>query len=302
MRILLLSFLLFGLSVAYGQFTIGPQGVQQIFGAVTSVGREVVRAAENKKEQQEQERREEEYNNMLAQADALFASGQYREALDSYNTALRIKQEQYVRDQIARCNAEIARAERQEYQLLIDKADSLYARENYPAAIETYTAALERSNQQYAREKIAQVKADQERLQKVQFSGLLISDRRVDDLSSKAYSKDPYSDFIKPGKYTIIEDVLVYSSYQTLDGIAVPANMRLVIYSEPHFKGEVLLDINGPAIINNVSKKSVPVSAEAHERDFTAPLQDKFPRSVRTWSMNDMKAWINGSMEILVIP
>ena len=70
---------------------------------------------------------------------------------------------------------------------------------------------------QYPKDKIKEATADQERWKKVHFSGLLISDVRQDDLSSGAFSKDPYSDFIKPGKYNLITNLLVYSSYQTLD-------------------------------------------------------------------------------------
>lgn len=299
MKHTVLLFILFGFSTAYGQ--IGVYGAQQIFGAVTTVGREVVRAIEYKKEKDELERREEEYLGIVAHADQLFAAGQYSEASERYNAALRLKSEQYVRDQIARCNAEIARAERQEYQLLVDKADSLYAQLNYSEAIETYTAALGKSNQQYPKDQIEQVKADQERWQKVHFSGLLISDTRVDDLSSRAYFNDPYSDFIKPGKYPVIDNYLVYSNYQTLDGIAVPANMHLVVYSEPNFKGTVLVDVVGPAIINNSSKKNAPASEEVQTHEFVLPLQQKFPQSVRTWSVTNMNSWIKGSMEITTL-
>lgn len=295
----LLLFVLFSFSTAFSQ--LGAYGAQQVFGAVTTLGREVVRAVEYKKTKEEQELREEEYLNTVAHADQLFAAGQYREANERYNAALRLKSEQYVRDQIARCNAEIARAERQEYQLLLDKADSLYAQLNYSGAIEAYTAALERSNQQYPKDKIQQAKADQERWQKVHFSGLLIADTRQDDLSSRAYSKDPYSDFLKPGKYHLIDSYLVYSNYQTLDGIAIPANMRLVVYSEPNFQGTVLLDVSGPAIINNTSKKNSPASEEVQTREFIAPLQQKFPQSVRTWSVNNMNSWVKGSMEITIL-
>ena len=144
------------------------------------------------------------------------------------------------------------------------------------------------------------MKADQERWKKVHFSGLLISDTRKDELSSKAYSKDPFSDFVNPGKYNFIENLLVYSIYQTLDGIAVPENRRLIIYSEPNFKGTVLVDIVGPAIINNSSKKNSPDSAEIQTREFSKPLQERFPQSVRTWSVSDMNAWVKGSMEITI--
>ena len=301
MKHILLLVGLFGLSSAFGQIGGSTNGAQQVFGAVTSLGREVVRAAEQKKTKEEQEQREAEYNTTVQQGNLLFDQGKYREANDQYSLALRYKQEQYVRDQIARCNAELLRIERQEYQLLIDKADSLYAQLNFSAAIATYTEALTKKDVQYPKDKIKDAKADQERWGKVHFSGLLISDIREDDLSSRACAKDPYSDFIKAGKYNLINHLLVYSNYQTLDGIAVPANMRLVIYSEPNFKGTLLLDVTGPAIINNISEKNNPNAEEIRTREFMAPFQGKFPQSVRTWSVNDMKLWVKGSMEITTL-
>lgn len=300
-KLVTLFIILSGFSTAYGQIAIGTQGAQQIFGAVSSLGREVIRAAEQKKVREEQEQRELEYLGTVAQGDTFFVHGQYREAIEQYNQALTFKQEQYVKDQIARSNAELSRASRQEYQLLIDKADEQYAEMNYTAAIENYTAALEVRNEQYPKDRIEEIKASQERWKRVHFSGLLIADARKDDLSSKAYSKDPFSDFIKPGKYALIDDFLVYANFQTLDGIAVPANTRLVIYSEPHFKGQILVDVVGPAIINNSSKKNDAPSAEAHTREFAPPLHVIFPQSVRTWSNGDMNKWVKGSMEITTL-
>lgn len=300
MRYVLLFFTLFFFSELFGQFNIGTGGAYQVVNAVSTIGKEVVRAVEYKKEKQEIEQREAEYNNFVQQGDQLFDQGRYREALDTYNQASQIRQDQYVRDQVARCRTELARIEREEYQLLIDKADSLYKQLNYQEAIAIYTEALTKKDVQYPKDKIKEATEDQERWKKVHFSGLLISDIRQDDLSSGAFSKDPYSDFVKPGKYNFISNLLIYSNYQTLDGIAVPENMRLVIYSEPNFKGTVLLDITGPAIINNGSKKNNADAMEIQSREFTAPLQAHFPPSVRTWSVNDMKSWINGSMEITI--
>ncbi len=300
MKQALLLFILFGFSSVYGQVLLGTYGAQQVFGAVTTLGREVVRAAEYKKTKQEQEQREAEFNAFVQQGDQFFDQGKYQEASEQYKQALSYNPLQYLRDQIARCDAELARISREEYQLLIDKADSLYTQLNFQQAIETYTKALAKKDVQYPKDKIKEAKADQERWTKVHFSGLLISDRREDELSSRVYSKDPYSDFIQPGKYAVINDFLVYSNYQTLDGIAVPANMRLVIYSEPNFKGTILLDVVGPAIINNVNKKN-PSNSDIQTREFIAPLQEKFPQSARTWSVNDMKLWVKGSMEIITL-
>lgn len=297
---MLLFFTLFSFARLFGQFNIGAGGAYQVVNAVSTLGREVVRAVEYKKEKQEIEQREAEYSNLVQQGDRLFDQGQYQAALDTYNQASQIRQDQYVRDQVARCRTELARIEREEYQLLVDKADSLYKQLNFSAAITAYTEALAKKDVQYPKDKIKEATADQERWQKVHFSGLLISDARQDDLSSCAFSKDPYSDFVKPGKYNFTSNLLIYSSYQTLDGIAVPENMRLVVYSEPNFKGSVLLDVVGPAIINNGSKKNSPGAVEIQTRELKAPLQSHFPQSVRTWSPNDMKSWVNGSMEITI--
>jgi tetratricopeptide (TPR) repeat protein len=296
-RLVTLFIILSAFSTGYGQIAIGTQGAQQIFGAVSSLGRDIVRAAEYKKEKEEQEAREVEYTGIIARADELFIAGKYQEASELYNQALALKQDQYPRDQIARCNAELARVNKEEYQLLIDKADSSYTQMNYDLALKSYTEALTKKDLQYPKDQIRKIKADQDRWNKVHFSGLLISDSRTDDFTSRAFFNDPYSDFIKPGKYPLIDDFLVYANFQTLDGIAVPANTRLVIYSEPHFKGQTLVDVVGPAIINNSSKKD-NASLEAQNREFVAPLQTIFPQSVRTWSVSDMKSWTSGSMEI----
>ncbi len=300
MRYMLLFFTLFSFAKLFGQFNIGAGGAYQVVNAVSTLGREVVRAVEYKKEKQEIEQREAEYSNLVQQGDQLFDQGQYQAALDTYNQASQIRQDQYVRDQVARCRTELARIEREEYQLLVDKADSLYKQLNFSAAITAYTEALAKKEVPYARQKLKDAKADQIRWKQVQFSGLLISDRREENLTSKVCSNDPYSDFIHPGKYELLSNYLVYSSYQTLDGIAVPENMRLVIYSEPNFKGTKLLDVTGPAIINNVSKKAQASPSEIQVREFAEPLQDKFPQSVRNWSLSDMNSWVNGSMEIIV--
>jgi tetratricopeptide (TPR) repeat protein len=296
MKHTLLLLILFGYTSAFSQIILGTYGAQQVFGAVTTLGREVVRATEYKKAKQEQEQRDAEYDALVQQGDQLFRQQNYRDALESYNQALRYKQEQYVRDQVVRCNAELTRAERGEYQVLIDRGDSLYAQLSFSEAITTYQQALAKENLAYPKEKIKEVQADQERWKKVHFSGLLISDSRTDNLSSRVYSNDPFSDFLVTGNYPLIEESLIYSSFQTLDGIAVPENTRLVIYSEPNYKGQMLLNVVGPAIINNSAKKNDPVWAEAHNRDFSAPLQAVFPATTRIWSKGDMNQWIKGSM------
>jgi len=296
-RVLFLFLLFSGVSAGI-HAQINAQGAQIIFGSVSTVGREIKRTTDENKARKEQEEAEALYNEQVLAADQLFNQNKFAEAKAQYNQALTVKREQYVVDQIARCDAEIARANRSQYQILVDKGDSLMAEMKYDSAIETYNAALAVSNQKYATDRLAEAKAYQEMWKKVMFSGLLIADARVDEYSSKAFNKDPFSDYMKPGKYPIIDNALIYSNYKTLDGIAVPANMHLVIYSQPNFKGTVLLDIVGPAIINNISKNTSSETQELKNKTFAGPIESVFPASTRSWSSSDMNQWISGSMII----
>lgn len=290
------------LVLLFSATTVFAQGnIPFIFGSVTQIGREIKQTSEQRKAEAAREEQEETYFLTVSEADALFKAGDYARAIDLYNQALAIKEDQYARDQIARANAEIARKNNDEYQLLIDKADSLYNQLNYDQAIETYNLASAKRTNQYPKDQVVKVKFDQEHSKQVHFSGLLISDSRVESLSSKAFSNDPYSDFVKPGKYASISETLIYSNYQTLDGIAIPANTRIVVYSLPNFKGEKLLDVTGPAIINNITYKANAEAQEVQSKSFIAPLEINYPAAVRSWSKTDMKTWLGGSMDITTL-
>lgn len=295
-RIATLLVLLFSVSSGFAQGNI-----PFVFGTITTIGREIKQTSEQRQAAKVQEEQDEIYFLTVAEADGRFKEGEYAKAIDLYNQALAIKEEQYVRDQIARANAEIARKNNDEYQLLIDKADSLYNQLNYDKAIETYNLAIAKRGDQYPKDQIVKVKFDQEHSKQVHFSGLLISDSRVETLSSKAFSNDPYSDFVKAGKYPSMNETLIYSNYQTLDGIAVPANTRIIIYKLPNFKGDVLLDVTGPAIINNLTYKEIPDAKEVQTKAFIGPLEINYPASVRSWSKTDMKTWLGGSMDIIAL-
>ena len=296
----LILFLTF-LSTSFAQFFPGGlPGAGQVVTTVGTIGRNIYQAKQMQEQNKEREEFEANYAAIVADADTLYNRGKYEEAISGYNLALSIKQEQYPKDQIGRATIEIARARREAYQLLIDKSDSLYAEMSYDAAIAGYKEALSIKSEQYPNDQVLKANAEIARWKKVHFSGLLISDTRIDELSSKAYSDDPYSDFVRPGKYASMEQYLTYSGYQVLDGIAVPANTRLIVYNEQNFKGKVLLDVTGPAIISNSRLKNTPDAAETHVKNYSLPvLQSLFPQSVRQWSATDMQTWLKGSMEII---
>jgi tetratricopeptide (TPR) repeat protein len=298
MHKLVLLFLLLGCSSAFGQFSIGAQGVYQIINVVSSLGREAVIAAEYRKSKKEQQAHEAEYMTALQSADSLFLKEKYSEAINQYNRALQFRQDEYAISQIARSNTELARIDLQRYEALLDTADAKYIQLDYKAAIQYYTTALEIREEEYPRAKIELAQAKQELWKKVHFSTMLISDSSVADLSSQAFGMDSYSNFIPLGQYPVLNDLLGNSANQTPNGIAIPANVHFVLYSETHFKGKILVDVVGPAIINNGSKKNHSTSVVIHSKTFSPALQKIFPQTLRNWSASDMKDWYKGSMEI----
>lgn len=298
MKQILLFGLLFCLAPAFSQFNIGIYGAQQIFGAVSSVGREVVHAAQYRQSKKEQQTAEASFMAALQTADSLFVKGKYREAIENYNQALQIREDAYTREQIARSNTELARQNVSDYERLLDRADSAYNGLDYALSIKTYTAALELRNEEYPKAKMERAKAHIERWKTVQFCSLPISDTLIENRSSRAFMPDAYSDFLPEGKYWSIKEYLLASGSGFVGAIAIPANTRLVIYSEPNYKGQILLDIAGPAIIYNGVKKNDPAWMETHSRNFIAPLQAIFPANTRIWSKGDLNQWSNGSMEI----
>lgn len=136
----------------------------------------------------------------------------------------------------------------------------------------------------------------------VHFTGLVMSDEFKDGDLSKAYVMDGYSEFLKPGKYNNIKATLTNSTRYTFDGIAVPPKTRLIIYSGSNQSGTILVDVTGPAIINNSKWQFDNRYMTANSKTYITELQSTFPQSVRQWSVSDMHDWQNGSIEIIEIP
>lgn len=135
----------------------------------------------------------------------------------------------------------------------------------------------------------------------VHFTGLVMSDNYNEGNLSKAYVMDKYSEFLKPGKYNNISATLPNSVAYTFDGIAIPPKTRLIIYSGSNFSGAKLVDVTGPAIINNNKWEFDERYSSANKKTYSADLQTTFPQNVRQWSKGNMHDWQNGSIEILEI-
>jgi len=129
------------------------------------------------------------------------------------------------------------------------------------------------------------------------FSGALISDNNNDNWTTEVLIENEYSQYVDFGEYPNNEEAFQKASSRTLDGLAINEGTRLLIYKKPNFKGRILLDISGPAIVNN-SKYELQRPG-IKKKTFKSKLQQLFPPSKRKWSRSNMHRWKKGSMKIL---
>ncbi len=134
---------------------------------------------------------------------------------------------------------------------------------------------------------------------RVHFSGLIMGGEAVDNNISKIYKEDFASEYVGGGFYKSNQKAFPKSVKTTFDGIAVDKGTRLIIYSRKNYKGQVLLDIKGPAIINNVIWKDDSRYNHCNTEDYPTNLQSNYPQNVRIWSVSNMHQWSFGSCKII---
>lgn len=219
---------------------------------------------------------EAEYKTLLVNADNFMLQRKYADAILLYNEVLENRSDQYAKDRILEANALQAKQQKEEEQL---KRDEVLRAKAELASSDTYGKHA------------------------VHFTGALMSDVcSTDRWTTEAFNKnDPYSNFLKPGKYDNLSKDLKKATDFTLDGIAVPANTRLVVYKNQDCTGEVLLDVTGPAIVNNGYRVSNKRFKNLSSKQFHPALQSYFPQETRSWSTTNMHDWISGSMEIIML-
>lgn len=121
-----------------------------------------------KKEKQDQlaeKQKEDEYKKIVATADALRDQKKYNEAIAKYNEALKIKEEQYVRDQIANINKSIADEKKAQeleanYKKAMDAGETMFSQKKYAEAKTSFNEALKlKPNDPTALKRLADIEA-----------------------------------------------------------------------------------------------------------------------------------------------
>jgi len=131
------------------------------------------------------------------------------------------------------------------------------------------------------------------------FSGTLLSDVSVTGHISKIYVEDEKGEYVGEGEYPSNKTAFPKAVASTFDGIAIDDGTRVIIYSEPNFKGTVVLDLTGPAVINNNKWKEEARIKNFTSKTFSGSLETNFPKSCRIWSSTNMNAWDTGSLKVI---
>lgn len=130
------------------------------------------------------------------------------------------------------------------------------------------------------------------------FTGLVVADKYESVGISEAYKLDGYSEYVGAGLYPDNTQAFPKSVDSTFDGIAIAKGTKVTIYSDKNFKGTILYEKVGPAIINNKLWQYDSRYYPAVNRTWKEPLQTEFPFSVREWSQSNMHDWSFGSLKV----
>jgi len=141
---------------------------------------------------------------------------------------------------------------------------------------------------------------------RVHFSGCLMHDEQVFSTCSVPYVEDQWSEYVGEGRYSSNMKAFPKAIGATFDSVAVDAGTRVTIFSEPNFKGKVLWDRTGPAIVVNTLYASWTTFpgckgrrySDVLKEEWEGPLGSLFPPEVRELSCSDMHAWNSGSLVI----
>lgn len=133
----------------------------------------------------------------------------------------------------------------------------------------------------------------------VHFSGAVLSDVESPVGIKIIFGNDPIGEYVGRGYYPDNTKTFPKAVEHTFDAIAVDKGTRLIMYREPNFKGDVLLDVVGPVLITNVLWRNDIRYNMVADKTFSEKLQSLFPPSHRQWSSENMHDWSYGSCKIM---
>ena len=157
----------------------------------------------------------------------------------------------------------------------------------------TYDAMVSRDEDEKENEKEQIEPVEPKKGCQAHFSGIFWADRYEWAQFNHIYIADNYSEYVGAGYYESNYEAFPNSIDATFDSLAIDANTTVIIYARPNFKGRVLFEKTGPALLyNNIWQFYEP---ETLQLEFYPELQKQYPPEVREWSLSDMHLWDQGS-------
>ncbi|MBI1273389.1 MAG: hypothetical protein GC131_04825 [Alphaproteobacteria bacterium] len=146
----------------------------------------------------------------------------------------------------------------------------------------------------------------------VHVSGLLMSDYVDPYWFQRAYDPSPHlglaaDNMVGEGTTALSYSFFANATAYTFDGIAIGPKARLKIWASNNYKGGLIVNMKGPALINNpiwrgMRTYSGALVDSAISKNFTGlfkgtsiPLQSVFPQSVRHFANENMHRWGTGT-------
>lgn len=147
------------------------------------------------------------------------------------------------------------------------------------------------------------------------FSGIGLSDKYYFDEdnfefgSSRIWEEDEHSHILTEGEYPSMQETIPRAAKEqdnmgivtipTLDAVALAEDVKLTVYSEENFGGEILAEVSGPLLIYSKDHKNrIEFIGEYITSQWPEPLQSQFPNEKRIFSDQSMRDWETGSMKI----
>jgi len=134
-------------------------------------------------------------------------------------------------------------------------------------------------------------------------SGIFISDVPVKKTASGIYQVDQFSEYVGEGAYPDNATAFPKAVASTFDGIAIDKGTRVIIFSGKDFTGDTVLNMEGPAMINNgrwrYDFRYLFFFKEWQIKRFSPALEAVFPPNTRVMSKSDMNEWSKGSIKII---
>ncbi len=116
---------------------------------------------------------------------------------------------------------------------------------------------------------------------------------------NEIFKHSPSCKYVGAGEYPSCAQAFPMGSFH---GVAVDKGTRLIVYKEPNFQGDVLLDITGPVLIN--CSACTDANDRCMTKHYSAKLQELFPPEKRYledkfYEGFALLSWHQGSCKII---